>query len=204
MKLHSCCDVCVHRGIEANGTTTQFSGLRVQMYVKRDDQPRLKGKASEVRHCVGALRFAFEKVMDRASRVHVWIYEGLSLSLRMEQIIDETPHLYKLPAELANELETITFDLGRHIIALRRHFENTPGQPRLFRFTSKMHLLCHTALMARFIHPRLFWCWSGEDYMRKIQRLVASALNGVETINVVSKAMNKFCNGFEFDLEHSL
>ena len=40
--------------------------------------------------------------------------------------------------------------------------------------------------------------------MRKVQRLVMSTLNGVQSNDIVSLTMEKFCYGFEFDLENDL
>ena len=46
----------------------------------------------------------------------------------------------------------------------------------LWQVTSKLHWLCHAALAASWISPRLTWCFKGEDFMRCSQILAASCL----------------------------
>ena len=122
----------------------------------------------------------------------------------MEDMTDDCATMYKLPQNMADELERITFEFGRNVTLLRRYFEGLPGSPRLFRFTAKLHLLCHISSMAKYINPRIYWCWSGEDYMRKMQKLVQSALHGTRNVDVVSKTLEKYCYALDYDLEHML
>jgi len=32
-------------------------------------------------------------------------------------------------------------------------------------------MVVHCAILARFVNPRKVWCFSGEDFMRKVQRI---------------------------------
>ena len=62
---------------------------------------------------------------------------------------------------------------------LEVHFRAEEDAPKnLFAVTSKLHSLCHCALLAGFISPQLTWCFRGEDYMRCCATLAASCMPG--------------------------
>ena len=170
------------------------------MYFKFNAFPRLKGKAAEVRHFGGGLMYAFETYMDTADPVHRMIHEALSASVTMEEVLDTCRTANHLGPVIGKHMIDAAFTLAQRVTQLRRHFHSIPGQPPLFRFTTKMHILLHIALLSPHIHPRHGWCWQGENFMQKAQCLIQSVFNGTPTTAVEPLAMVKYCRAFEFDL----
>ena len=69
----------------------------------------------------------------------------------------------------------------------QQHFQDEDVAKGLWQVTSKLHWLCHAALAASWISPRLTWCFKGEDFMRCSQILAASCLAG----NTLPGSINK-------------
>ena len=59
---------------------------------------------------------------------------------------------------------------------------------RVFNVTAKSHMLMHLALYAGHVHPKLGWCFQGEDFMRVIQTLLQSCIRGNNPFQSMSKA----------------
>ena len=68
----------------------------------------------------------------------------------------------------------------------------------LFNFTIKFHYLAHIAFYSRYFNPRLAWCYSGEDFMQKVKRIVAACAPATSAQLVPTKAMAKYASGLAY------
>ena len=168
--------------------------------------PALKGRAAEVRHLGPALLHVWNLHRHRDGRdrsIHTTIYMGLQMSVKMETILDEHPRAIKLPVAAADDFANATFDYLACFTAAADWFcFSAPlGQRRkLFSITIKAHYVAHAALQARFINPRLGWCYAGEDYMAKCKHLMAACVRG----NNASKASEKFAQKYRLGMHFVL
>ena len=104
----------------------------------------------------------------------------LQKSVDMETILSSylpSDGYYALPEECAAKFKNAAFLMASLTAQLQDHFKNNTSH-KIFTMTSKTHMLLHIALLAGIIHPRLTWCFSGEDYMKRVQRLVSSCCTG--------------------------
>ena len=167
------------------------------MFVEPSDFPRLKGRAAEIRHVGKPLLEAAKEFLDEGNEQRVQIVMALQFSVRMEDILDETAGMYKLPPALADEFEDCAYYFLALNTALGRYFHQTQ---HLFHTTIKFHYLIHIACAARYLHPRLGWCYSGEDFMQKMKQLVASCHRGTPPLQVMTKVVTKYTHGMHFRL----
>ena len=59
------------------------------------------------------------------------------------------------------------------------HFQETDLKKQgLFTCTSKTHAICHSALLSKYLNPRLVWCFIGEDMMSTVQQLTQACTKG--------------------------
>ena len=100
----------------------------------------------------------------------------------------------------ADEFEEAAFAMARLQSEVAEHFQAAVGEP-LFDITIKTHLVCHSAKESRHINPRLVWCFSGEDYMRRSQELAQSCVRGNKPYDVTNKMANHFRLGLHFEFE---
>ena len=158
-----------------------------------DDPPKLKGRAVEVKHFGRPLLKYFLTVMDAEDTQHVQIKIGLESSIAMEQVLDDTRGLYKMPPDDAEKFEEHTLTYIAMMNSLEIAFEDD-GR-KLFHRTIKGHYLLHVAALAKFFHPALGWCYSGEDMMQKVRTLVASTVKAVPYFMVCSRVLKKYAKG---------
>ena len=93
---------------------------------------------------------------------------ALRASCRMERILDDNPTGWKLPATAAAEYEESGFSYAEVAARISQRCELS-GR-KLFNVTIKHHMLCHLAISAKYLHPRLGWCYMNEDYMMWIRK----------------------------------
>ena len=176
--------------------TDQYTGMTVGMYHKTNSFPRLKGRAAEIRHFVEPLMVVFRKYMSRESQPHRQILMALEASAEMERILDDHVGDYVLPDEAHQQYWKATFEFLALATAVSTYYHGNVGC--LFNFTIKFHLLAHIAFYAKYFNPRLAWCYSGEDFMQKIKKIVGSCQRGTSPCLVATKAVGKYASGLAF------
>lgn len=160
--------------------------------------PKLKGRASEIRSLAAPLLLTWTEFMDPASLQHKQIRLLLQCSLRMEEILSETKHLNRITGAAHTELVQQCDHFLLCSTAVARHF-NAEGI-KVFNIVPKHHLLWHCCNQAQFLHPRLSWCYSGEDFMQHMRRLAQSVLRGTPANMISRKVAFKFVRGFTWRL----
>ena len=116
----------------------------------------------------------------------------------MEETLSLWSHVYRWPADIGNKFMKDAFEFCLVETALGEHFH--PLHLAIFHFTIKSHYLLHIGMIARYINPRLGWCYSGEDMMGKIKHLVQHTYDGTPPHVLVNKTMKKYAYGLGFDL----
>ena len=160
--------------------------------------PSLKGKAAEIRRLAGPLCAAFSRYMNSQDEGHRQIHVALQLVLKIENLMDE--HLdYRWPAAVANDFEKATQALVQVSAVLYRRY-SADGGMMLFNFVPKHHYLLHIGMAARYISPRLAWCYDGEDFMQKAKTIAQANHKGTPPYLVVPKMMEKYILGFSIGL----
>jgi hypothetical protein len=167
-----------------------FANLKLSMFVNVAEphahQPKLKGRAAEIRHFGPCLLQVFEQQMDADNPTHRTVRLGLKHSIRMEDIMNDHPGVLKLPDEDGVAFRKAGYNYLACLKKLERHFS---GQDRkLFNVTIKAHYIAHGCDQALWIHPRVGWCYGGEDFMKKCKRLMARCVIG----NKMDTASDKF------------
>ena len=149
------------------------------MFKRKAGYAKLRGKAAELMGLGPALLALWEFNMDKRNKIHKVIRLCLAQNVKMEAILqDHKPSdgFLALPLDVAAEFKSVAFSMAQLNVQLCDHFATT--EHNIFTVTAKTHMLCHIALLAHVIHPRLTWCFSGEDYMKRVQRLVSACCVG--------------------------
>ena len=182
----------------ARGMREGFANLRLSMVIRQNDFPVLRGKAAEVRNFGVPLLACCHALLQQERPVHRQITLCMERLVRFEEIIDESTGSFCVPAAAAAELEQCTMDflLVNTLLGHRFHREGI----LLFHCTIKYHVLMHIALGARDLHPKLAWCYAGEDMMQKLKRIVRSCHVGTGALQVGPTAMVKYTRGLDFRL----
>ena len=158
--------------------------------------PKLKGKAAEVKALVPALAQVFSSYKDEANILHDYIEAGLGASARIDAILTENSHLHVLRGEALNEYRANVFMFLTMQNLLGAHY---PAHGfKLFDITPKSHFLAHSAWQAEWLNPTLGWCFSGEDFMRKIKDIAGNSVHGVSMWRVGEKVAEGYCQGMHF------
>ena len=164
--------------------------------------PKLKGRAAEVRAIGPALLHAWGKragTTDAAAALGLTIggleYKQINAALNccneMERVLDDCKGHIKLDTDDYDNFSKFGFNFLVFFNALGHKFSEVYGK-KLFNVTVKCHYLAHALLQAKWINPRLGWCYGGEDFMFHTRRLMASCCRG----NKPAKAVSKFARHY--------
>lgn len=157
---------------------------------KSDDFPALKGKAAEIRNLVGVLCKVFGDLCDRANKQHKQVLFCLNAASTLENLLDEFKEVFRLPAPAASTFEKTSFQFAQVQAALAAHYAEQ--NMCLFHVTLKSHYFLHIALQAKYINPRIGWCYTGEDMMAKAKAIAQSSFFGTSPAKLSPKILEKY------------
>ncbi len=159
-------------------TPTPFRYLnRISMFMRSGGRfPKLRGKASEVRHFSPALQALWEHHHNPNLAVHRQVNLMLKANCRLEELISEYKTENVFPPAVASEFEDMTTTMLQLQTQLANHF--VEEGIAYFDITSKSHMLQEISLLSHYVNPRLLWAFCGEDLMQKIQQVAQSCTRG--------------------------
>ena len=136
----------------------------------------LRGKAAEIRSLARPLLTLWARYMKDTIEVHRKVHVLLKLNWRIEELLDLHKFAYRFPAAAAANFRDSMNGMLLLQQQLKVHFED--NEPKLFVSTEKSHFLQHLALESHCLSPRMTWCFSGEDFQRRVQTLMESCTRG--------------------------
>lgn len=160
-------------------------------YHGKKEWPALKGRAAEVRAIGKPLLEVWKLHMDGTTQ-HRQIKLALQASIEMEDILINTRGRNVLPKQKAKEFREAALNYVALMAALRNFFG---AAQKLFAYTIKGHYLIHLADHAKYLHPHLGWCYTGEDFMQKVKLMTRSACKAVPMARVVGRVLQKYAVG---------
>jgi hypothetical protein len=192
----------------SNRSKCRYSILKISMFTNpknpRSKFPCLKGKAAEILSLGPALLECCKEKLNRADPVQGQMIYAMQMSVRMEEILAEHPTAWKLPADAATEFKQCCYDFLALFNSLATTFQKPPLKMKLFNITIKCHYLLHGAINAKYLNPRLVWCYASEDYMSKIKKAGQSCVKGSAAWKVSNKMADKWLVGFSGRLRPKL
>jgi hypothetical protein len=181
----------------------RYSNMKLSMFINPErpyhKMAKLKGRGAEVKALMPALLWVWTRYyMVPGNQQHEEIKLGLQCSSRIDEILEENKEEYKLNDVVAKEFEfnVWVFLLMQNSLAM---FYSALGF-FIFDITPKSHYLAHIGLFAKYLNPRLGWCYAGEDFMHVVKTLGASSAIGNRAARVNIKQMQKYSTGLFFDI----
>lgn len=156
-------------------TSRYRSITKLTMFERKGQSfPKMRGKASEIRHLAGPLLAVWEAHMNESLDIHRRIRLYLKLNYSLEELLSVHRTELALPPEDAQVFEST---LDKMLLLLTNIAEHFLGA-RLFNLTQKSHFLQHVASLSACISPRLLWCFQGEDMQRRMATLAKQCVRG--------------------------
>jgi hypothetical protein len=197
----------IHHVIRAfykvNKTPVQYRYLnKLTMFVKKKNFPKLRGRASEIRHFGPALLHVWQHYYNPGILWHRRIELMLKCNIKMERILTNHASAVVLPKNAADDFQCAAFSMAQLQTQVAEHFLTEGGQ-HLFDITSKIHMVLHTALLSHHISPRRVWCFMGEDFMHCCQILATHCATGNRSPDVIAKMVRHWRLGMHFNFTSS-
>ncbi|CAE7362856.1 unnamed protein product [Symbiodinium sp. CCMP2592] len=114
----------------------------------------------------------------------------LKLNTTLEGILTNSKGDFALCAEDAAQFQDATMGWLLLQKELQDHFSDSDVP--LFNVTEKSHFIEHAALLARYINPRMVWCFAGEDQQRRTQQLAETCMKGLGPVKASLKMMSRY------------
>ena len=95
----------------------------------------------------------------------------------MDEMLEANRKTIKFSHEVYAEFETVGFNFLIVFNALG-HYYSSVCRPalKLFNVIIKAHYLAHCIMQAKYVNPRLGWCYAGDDFMFRVRRLLAACV----------------------------
>lgn len=178
---------------QTHNTKHRYASIeKLSMFVRKKGGPKLRGKAGEVKGLGPAMLALWESNMNADLEVHKQIRLMLLLNTKMESLLELHSHEFKLPDAAAKRFVKFSFGMAQCQSVVAQHFETEDCGKVLFGHTSKIHMVLHNALTSNALNPALVWCFVGEDFMRKVQKLGESCVRGVTPPQALNKMVSHY------------
>ena len=175
-----------------NPTSCKFKHMsKLSTFIRKKGGPKLRGKAIEIRSFGPVILSLWEQFCNQELLMHRNILVLLKLNQQVDAMLEEHKAELAFPPEVARQFEKTIFAMGHLQLLVENHFLLEEGVPHLFTSTSKLHGLAHSALLSKYISPRMVWCFTGEDYMHHVQTLAQSCLAGTGPFLTANKVADK-------------
>ena len=140
---------------DREGVSNHYRNLKLSMFAKENDFPRLKGRGAEIKAMAHPLVEIWERWMDDTLDEHAFVHEGLKMSARMEDILSAHVRCPRLPPAASNQFKESAFAF----LAVQTAAAQIYNHRALFLFdvTIKNHCLAHVGLECLFMNPE----WGG-------------------------------------------
>lgn len=179
---------------------TYMAALTVKKFhAENDKQAQLKGKAFQIRDCVGPILEVHRAKMDISSKEDRLLKICLTRSLEFNDVVRTYLSDPVLTSEVRNTLVKITGEFVAMYQELNHIFKEKGY--KYFALTKKMHDLYHLAERATEINPAWTSCMLQEDLMGKVKVLMVNSVQGCKPTVAALKALRKYRLGLH--LEHS-
>lgn len=167
-------------------TPTPFRYLtKLTMFLRTGKYPKLRGKASEIRHFGKALLALWREFSSPHLVLHKRIALMLKQNVHLEDMITFHKEDFAFPAGAAQEFEETTSSMLQLLTQVADHF--VEEGMKVFDITSKSHMLQELALLSRCMNPKVVWCFMGEDMMQRMQQVAKACVRGVKIDKQTSK-----------------
>ena len=184
-------------------TTVRYSQLfKFSQFQRGKEYPKMRGKAGELRHVGNAILALWRAYMVERREIHREILHLLEIDLEIDVILDRfhpQDGYYAVPAKHAKKIK----ELALQSVSLHTHLEEhfTAEGLKIFNITSKSHMMAHALVLSKDIHPYLVWCFTGEDFMRSMSKLLLSSVRGVQPAAGLAKGSAKMRAAMHFNFE---
>ena len=171
---------------------------RLSMFERKAGQyPKLRGKGAEIKYLCGPMWHVWNKYHKPHLRVHRQILLYLKMNNELEDILITYKHELALPSDVADTFANTCTGMLLVLSTVAEHFIGE----RLFSLTQKSHFLQHISLLARYLNPRLTWCFMGEDMQRKLSNLGKACVSGQRPGQTIGKMMLRYRVGLHLLFE---
>jgi hypothetical protein len=183
-------------------TSNQFASItKLSMFLRKGGVIKLRGKAGELRGLGPAILDLWASFMNAGLEIHCKIHLLLKLHCKLEDLFALHSEKICLPPAQAMKAVEYAFSMTELQSDIFCFFEGQEDcSKHLFTLTGKNHMLLHSVLLSSKIHPWRVWCFMGEDFMRKIQKIGEASVRGLKATKVSNKMVAHYRLGLHMQL----
>ena len=183
------------RYFKAHRVPNAYTLITINMFNNKD-QPKLKGRAAELRHLGEALLHVFEKFMITAPEapvevrtLHKRILITLKKNVELERLLDQETG-WNFKGESYSKFVKVAHEMLCGYNACQGSAARLALE--MFNVTVKAHHVLHCVHRSKWIHPKAVWCFQGEAFMKVSKALHKSCTNSMVPHKATIKAAHKF------------
>lgn len=181
------------------GITCRITNLKISMFTAEDkpwaNVPFLNLKGAECKHLLKPLAIIAARRATE-SELHARIAAAFAAIDKVVDIMDAAGTFLTPVEHNAMMTSALTFNGNYQWLHDWAQAQGT----YLFHIVIKFHMFHHLVLAAKFLNPKRFWCFKGEDYVGRIAALARSVAMGVRSTRLSQKIADKYRHWFHFRL----
>ena len=180
-------------------TPNRIHHLTVSMVQSGDSLPCLKSKAAEALHMGPALLAVCRSLNDGSDRDQHRI-RALEHIVAFYKIL-RTGGMFLNEGQAAEVLDHVE----RFLLHYNWLMQNALADDRgVYPLQLKHHMQWHIAYMARFLNPKMMWCYELEDFMGVLKHIAKNCFAGSSMKIVGRKLLQNYCLVLELTLRNDI
>ena len=174
---------------------------KLTMFVRKSGPPKLRGRAAEVKGMVEPMLHLWFRHHNPNILLHKQILTMLKLNVSLEHLLDEHKGEPAFPGPAAAKFKETAFKMAHVTNIVASHFHSEEDTPWICNVTAKLHMVLHSAVLARCINPRLVWNFVSEDFMGVARTLAANSVKGSKPLDAPAKLMEHWRIGMGLHMQ---
>ena len=195
------CWLIIKKFYKDHGTKHRYRYInRLTMFVRKKDFPKLRGKAAQIKGLAPAMLELWNKFKNPNLEIHNVLASMLNMNVTLDKILDKYKEFDRLPENVAAKFLKCARAMAQCQLQCCEHFLEEPDV-KACNITSKTHMLIHSAMLSQYLNPRRVWCFAGEDFMRKVQRIGEACVAGNNASQAGVKMVSHYLLGMHLEFE---
>ena len=196
------CWAHIQQFYKARSTSNRYQSIsKLSMFLRKTGVIKLRGKAGELKGVGPAILDLWQSKMNPALEIHVKIQLLLKLNCKIESLLDFHSDSVAMPSAAAKKCVQHAFAMTQLQSEISNYFAaDEDCDKTLFNLTGKNHMVLHSVMLSSFLHPWMVWCFMGEDFMRKVQKIGESCVRGLQATAVSKKMLSHYSLGMHKQL----
>ena len=161
----------------------------LRMFIRQKGPPKLRGKGAEIKYLAGPMAAVWQRFQNNALVMH----KEISLMLRLNEFLENILTDHRGNFSLGDDAARFEEGMQKMLVLQSKVAADLAeaGSP-IMSITEKSHFLQHSAMLSKYLSPRMVRAFAGEDQQKRVQTLGKASVKGLGPKTACFKMVTRY------------